>query len=88
MSDTPRTDAALNGHSYRMGVEPWKTSVDSDFARQLERELAAEKAQVEIHKSFCEDAFTLCEDVGIGSNIIAKMKQLRAAALSASQNLK
>jgi hypothetical protein len=49
MSDTPRTDAEAG---YYDGSGCWKPSVkgenvDADFARTLERELAAAKAEVE-----------------------------------------
>ncbi len=55
-------------------------SRDAD-AKIAEAELAKERARSTIHASFCDDALTLCEDTGIAGNIIAKMRELRRAAI-------
>lgn len=49
-----------------------------------EAELATEQARSTIHASFCDDALTLCEDTGIAGHIIAKMRELRRAAIDAA----
>ena len=62
MSDTPRTDAAsLAAHGMPEGTGPWRY-VESNFARQLERELTAAKAQIRLLKELGDALDDLVED--------------------------
>lgn len=58
---TPRTDAKLLTVAQRTSPNYLPEMVYADFARTLERELAAERAKVRTLRSACE---SICEEWG------------------------
>lgn len=58
---TPRTDAKLPTVAERTSPHYLPEMVYADFARTLERELAAEQAKVSVLRSACEG---ICEEWG------------------------
>jgi hypothetical protein len=61
MSDTPRTDAVFDDCEDSCG-NPWE-AVSADFARQLERELAAAKDLAESNGKLAHDLAIKCEEL-------------------------
>lgn len=59
MSKTPRTDSQINGKgTLKLGGDPLKYAmVESEFARKLERELAAAQKKIESLRGEVEKAY-------------------------------
>jgi hypothetical protein len=69
MSDTPRTDAVFDDCEDSCG-NPWE-AVSADFARQLERELAAAKDLAESNGKLAHDLGIQCQELRNQLNFLA-----------------
>ncbi len=80
---TPRTDA----EEWTAGSGDAETVVWADFARTLERELAAERAKVRTLREACE---SICEEWGRNHDAPfcagSEMEKLATAALAATED--
>ena len=80
---TPRTDATVTGNS-----SPTQDEYENlaDFARTLERELAAERAKVRVLRSACE---SICEEWGCNhdANPIGAGQKMETLASKALEKL-
>ena len=80
---TPRTDA----EEWTAGSGDAETVVWADFARTLERELAAERAKVRVLRSACE---SICEEWGKNHDAPfcagISMEKRATAALAATED--
>ena len=56
-----------------------------DTRNRLIGELTEARKVAEIHRAFCEEALTLCEDTQVAAAIIVKMRQIRADQLDAAR---